>query len=236
MQNLTDMSELSKRDIIVNTLEGKSSMKQDVYDNTLKGFQKFKSSLKELAENLQERIGDKDKRLDVEYLERGDFEAELKIAGDVLIFYMHTNIFKLDPEHGVSKSAYCSEDDLRRYCGTISVYNFLADSLKYSRVNDLGYMIARVFVNKEEQFFVEGKGRLGFLYEDFQANAFSSEVITGLVESIMLHTLEFDLVNPPFGEVQAVTVHEILEATKFMSLSTGKRIGYAFQSENDPDE
>jgi len=36
--------------------------------------------------------------------------------------------------------------------------------------------------------------------------------------------------------VQAVTVHEILEATKFMSLSTGKRIGYAFQSENDPDE
>jgi len=227
------MSEPSKRDIIVNTLEGKSSMKQDVYDNTFKVFREFKSSIKELAENLQKRIGDKDKRLGVEYLERGDFEAELKIAGDVLIFYMHTNIFKLDPEHGVSKSAYCTEDDLRRYCGTISVYNFLTDSFKYSRVNDLGNMIARIFVNKEEQFFVEGKGQLGFLYEEFQSDTFDAEVVTGLVESIILHTLEFDLLNPPFGEVQAVSVHQILEATKFMTLSTGKRIGYAFQSEND---
>jgi len=230
------MSEPSKRDIIVKTLEGKSSMKQDVYDNTLKVFQEFKSSLKDLAETLQGNIGKKDERVSVEYLARGDFEAELKIAGDVLIFYMHTNVFKLDPKHGVSKSAYCTEDDFRRYCGTISVYNFLADSLKYSRVNDLGYMIARIFVNKEEHFFVEGNGQLGFLYEEFQGDTFDAEVITGLVESIILYTLEFDLLNPPFGEVQAVSVHEILEATKFMTLSTGKRIGYAFQSENDPVE
>ena len=211
-------------------------MKQDVYENTLKAFRELKTALKELAFQLQERVGDQDKRLGVEYLERGDFEAELKIAGDVLIFYMHTNIFKLDPEHRVSKTHYVGEDDFRRYCGTISVYNFLSDSLKYSRRNDLGYMIARILVNNEEHFFVEGKGQLGFLFEEFEKNTVVPLVIKDLVESIVAYTLEFDLLTPPFGEVQAVTVHQILEATKFMTLSTGKRIGYTFQSENDPIE
>ena len=97
-------------------------------------------------------------------------------------------------------------------------------------------MIARIFVNKEEHFFVERKGQLGYLYEEFQSHTFDAEVIWDLVEYIILYTLEFDLLNPPFGEVQAVSVHDILEATKFMTLSTGKRIGYAFQSENDPVE
>jgi len=211
-------------------------MKQDVYENTLKAFRELKTALKDLAFHLQERVGDHDKRLGIEYLERGDFEAELKIAGDVLIFYMHTNIFKLDPEHRVSKTHYAQEDDFRNYCGTISVYNFLSDSLKYSRRNDIGYMIARILVNNEEHFFVEGKGQLGFLFEEFENNVLMPVVIRELVESIVAYTLEFDLLTPPFGEVQSVSVHEILEATKFMTLSTGKRIGYTFQSENEPIE
>jgi len=31
----------------------------------------------------------------------------------------------------------------------ISIYNFLSDSFKFNRVNDIGYLIARVFTNKE---------------------------------------------------------------------------------------
>lgn len=221
-------------DSIIATLGGKSSMKQDVYAHTLKNFGVLKMALQELAGKLQESIRHQDKRLSVEYLERGEFEAELKIAGDVLIFYMHTNVFKLDPEHGAAKAEYVAVDDSRSFCGTISVYNFLADSLKYSRVNDVGYMIARIFVNREEHFFVEGKGQLGFLYEKFQAEMLDANVIKDIVESIVLYTLEFDLFNPPFGEVQTVSVNEILEATQFMSLSTGKRIGYTFQADEDP--
>ena len=228
------MADPGKLESIVDTLRGKSSMKQDVYGNTLRAFESLKSSLRDLAQQLQKQVGEADERLGIEYLERGDFEAELKIAGDVLIFYMHTNIFKLDPEHGASKTAYAEEDDFRRYCGTISVYNFLADSLKYSRVNDVGYMIARIFVNNEEHFFVEGKGQLGSLFEAFDKQEIDPEVLRDLVESVVKYTLEFDLLTPPFGEVQQVSVHEILEATKFMTLSTGKRIGYTFQSDDEP--
>ena len=46
----------------------------------------------------------------------------------------------------------------RTYCGVINMYNFLSDSFKYNRENDLGYLIGRMFINKENTF-VEGKGK-----------------------------------------------------------------------------
>ena len=49
----------------------------------------------------------------------------------------------------------------------INIYNFLADSFKYNRLNDVGYLVGRVFLNKDLHYFVEGKRQLGFLYNDF---------------------------------------------------------------------
>ena len=31
----------------------------------------------------------------------------------------------------------------------------------------MGYCIGRIFINKENHYFVEGKRQLGFLYNDF---------------------------------------------------------------------
>ena len=44
----------------------------------------------------------------------------------------------------------------------INIYNFLSDSFVYDRERDLGYLVARVFLNKEGHFFVQGKKQLGF--------------------------------------------------------------------------
>ena len=146
----------------------KSSMKQDIYYNTLEIFKEFKKEIKKIVDQLNEDASKKDRRLIIEFSERGEFEVELKFAGDVLIFYMHTNVFKFNAEHDISKTKYAKEDIRRRYCGIISVYNFLADSFKYNRANDLGYMIARVFVNNENHYALEGKEQLGQLHVDYE--------------------------------------------------------------------
>ena len=75
---------------------------------------------------------------------------------------MHTNTFYLKNHH-IWNSSYVKEDKYRAYCSVINVYNFLSDSFKYNRVNDLGFMIGRIFINKEKHFFTEGNGRMSFL-------------------------------------------------------------------------
>lgn len=65
---------------------------------------------------------------------------------------MHTNVFCFPPEHAVGKSSYVLETPTRGYCGMIQAYNFLSDSLKYQRLSDIGYLLARLFINAEGNF------------------------------------------------------------------------------------
>ena len=169
--------------LIVQTLKEKSVLKQDVFNNTILNFKVLKRTLKELADELEDTIEEVDQRITVKYKEKGEYEAQLKIAGDILIFHMHTNVFRFDNSNGLWKTSYLNEDANRGYCGVINVYNFLSDSFKYHRLNDLGYLIARIFINNENHFMVQGKRQLGFLYNDFVNSTIDKEEMKKILES-----------------------------------------------------
>lgn len=221
--------------MILKTLAEKSVLKQDVYRQTVSVFELFKTVLKEVAADLSKKMAAIDKRVHIEFQDKGEFELEMRVAGDVLIFYMHTNVFEFDRSHSIWKTSYVRENEFNSYCGMINVYNFLSDSFKYNRVNDLGYLIARIFINRELHYFVEGKRQLGFLYNDFVHSVISKEKVTAIVESLVLYCLAFDLFTPPFDAVKEVTVMELQEATSQMQ-ATGKRLGFRFQADNDQIE
>lgn len=229
------MENQTPRDLILKTLQEKSVLKQDVYRQTLSVFEMFKTTLREVAYDLSRKMAEVDKRVSIEFRDKGEFELEMKVAGDVLIFYMHTNVFEFDRSHSIWKTSYVRENEFNSYCGMINVYNFLADSFKYNRVNDLGYLIARIFINRERHYFVEGKRQLGFLYNDFVRSVIDKEQVTAIVESLILYCLAFDLFTPPFDAVKEVTVMELQEATSNMQ-ATGKRLGFRFQADTDQVE
>ena len=73
---------------------------------------------------------------------------------------------------------------------------FLSDSFKYNRLNDAGYLIARVFINKEKHFFVEGDKQLGMLFNDFVNQEINSTEIDKIINESMIYALNFDLQVP----------------------------------------
>lgn len=225
--------EKTAKDKIVKTLIDKSCMKQKVYDNTKEVFKMLKETLKELVTEYNKELKPYDNRVLLEYRDKGTFEVELKIAGDLLIFNMHSNIFEFSRNHGVWKISYVKNDKLAVYCGIINVYNFLSDSFKYNRVNDLGYLLGRLFINKDKHFFVEGKREIGFLYNDFGNAIIDKSNIKKILESIILYTLDFDLLVPPYDDVIAVTVDQMKERMSKHKMQTGKRLGFKFYADND---
>ena len=227
------MEKKSVKELILEQLQEKSCMKQDVFQQTAHFFEILKEILAEIAEELKQDIGKQDNRIEIEYTSRGKYEAELKFAGDVLIFQMHSNVFNFDKSHRLYKTSYVKGDELRAYCGIINVYNFLADSIKYNRFNDSGYLVARLFVNKEDHFFVEGKRQLGFLYNDFINSTLDRKTLKDIVQSTILYTLDFDLLTPPYDQMKEITVHEVHELTNEMKIKTGKRLGFRFESDSD---
>lgn len=227
------MEKLSSRELILKTLKEKSTMKQDVYDNTFKAFKLMKSAAKQMVSEFKDEVASIDKRVIIEYRDKGEFEFELRVAGDLLIFAMHTNVFDFDKTHQIWKSSYVKEDTARSFCGIINIYNFLNDSFTYNRINDLGYVIGRIFVNKEHHYFIEGKRQLGFLYNDFVHAVIDIAAIKAILESTILYCLNFDLFTPPFDAIKEVSVSDMQAASESMQIKTGKRLGFRFQVDSD---
>ena len=149
---------------LVELLTVKASIKQRVYRTTRKVFNLMKEEGKRIITELEVKIEGVDTSVQVEYKESGDFEFSLKFGGDILIVYMQSNVITFNEDFPLMQKSYIQEDPTRRYFGHITIYNFLADSIKYNRLEDPGYLIARILINKEDHFFVEGSGQLNFLF------------------------------------------------------------------------
>jgi len=224
-QNSVNSSELLRAFI------KKASLKQEIYQKTFNVFIQFKTQAERLITANSEIVNKSKYHLLFEYKERGDFQFELKFGSDILIFMMHTNVFEFPRDHEVMKTDYIRQDKLRSYCGNIMIFNFLADSFKYNRLNDIGYLIGRVFLNREQHYFVEGKKEVGMLYNNFPYSVINQRTIRSIIYSSIMYTINFDLLTPPFDNQKEVTLQEMQTQLDTMSLRTGKRIGFRFQAD-----
>lgn len=226
------MSEQSKQELFDNIIK-KSALKQEVYAKTLTVFSEIKSISEQMTREYKSYPQSSDPYIPFEFRDKGTFEMELKFGGDILLFMMHTNIFEFPRDHEVMKSSYVTEDKTRSYCGIIHIYNFLADSFKYNRINDLGYLIGRIFINREEHYYLEGKRELGLLYNNFATSVADEKSLTDIVIQAIQYTLNFDLLTPPYDNIKEVTVVDMQAAIDNISLKTGKRLGFRFQADTD---
>jgi hypothetical protein len=226
------MSQIDTKANILNNLKDKSAVKQKVHDNTLSVLNDIKEILKELEVEFNTKLGKTDKRIKLDYTDNGIYSAQLKIAGDLIIVAMHSNVFEFDRGHGIWKTSYVQADNTASYCGIINIYNFLADSFKYNRMQDLGYLVGRIFINKDFHYFSEGKRQLGFFFNDFGNKVLDRESLTNMITLAINYTLEFDLLVPPFDTVKIANVEQISDRIQLSKLRTGKRLGFQFNADD----
>ncbi|MCW3077066.1 MAG: hypothetical protein JWO32_1675 [Bacteroidetes bacterium] len=233
------MSEIhdKQKEIILQVLAEKSVMKQDVFANTIEVFNQLKEVLKERVEDLSIETAKIDRRITVNFKDVTPQSMQIKVAGDILDFYMHSNVFEFDHAHPMFKSGYIKNNEMNSFSGIINVYNFLADSYKYNRLSDLGYLIARIFVNREKKFFVETKTQMGYKYMNFSEEPINKAQLEEIVNELIIFAVKFDLFTPPYDAVRQVSVSEMQEKQSSTSMRTGKRLGYAGSSAvNSNDE
>jgi hypothetical protein len=223
---------IDKKPEIISILKDKSLLKQKVYDNTFESFCLVKEVLKSLTRDINTNLAKTDSRIKLEYTDRSNFDAQLKVAGDILLFSMHSNIFQFDREHPAWKTAYIQKNKFNAYSGIINIYNFLADSFKYSRLDDLGYLIARIFINHEKQYFVEGKRQMGMLFTNYGNEEIGKQSLQLIITTAIQYSLEFDLLVPPYDTIKIATVEQVESKIQHSRLTTGKRLGFQFNSDD----
>ena len=218
---------------IIKLLTEKSVMKQDVFKNTISTFELLKECINEISNSLISEVKAIDKRINIDVTGTSTQSTQLKVAGDMLEFFMHSNVFEFEKTHSMFKTSYVKQNEYNSYCGIINVYNFLADSFKYNRSEDLGYLVCRIFINRENHFFIEAKGILGIKYSMFSFEPITKQQLMEVVNELIIFAISFDLFTPPYDNIKEVTVGEIQEKISSINLRTGKRLGYSSSAGED---
>jgi hypothetical protein len=224
---------MAKKDLrkeIIDLLLNKAALKQDVADYAEVVFSQFKELVQEELEILSKTVDDRRVRLKFE--DRGKYEYRLFIGSDVLVFQLHSNIFRLPDDDPLWKTKYLKKNGANGFFVIINIYNFLAESFEHNRSKDAGYLIGRVFLNHDDHFMVEGKGQLGTLFQDLENGELKKDNVRQIIQSSMAYAIEFDLITPPYDIIQQVTVMEINAISSDLQLATGKRLGFRFSADD----
>lgn len=217
---------------IKHLLESKSNAKQTAYKHIQRAFSVLSGESRSVVTELNRRAHPADKDVTVEFNGINSQEFEVKLAGDMLIFVMNTNIVTLDESHHILKEEYIRENEVNRYFGQIMVYNFMAESLKYRRNNDPGYLLARLMVNHENRFFIEGERELES-FNRISEQPVSEDDLRLFVKIVLKMAIENDLVAPPFTEVKSITLNQ--KRNHSFELGGAQKIGFRMSYEPGTD-
>ena len=213
---------------IFDGLKQKSSAKQAIFRNTQAAFDCLRQVSQELVVELSRKLTPLDSSVVIEYRSINDMEFHIKFSGDLLVFVMHSNVVTFADDYGPMPSAYVAQDFLRRFFGHIMAYNFMADSIKYQRLNDPGYLVGRLLVNINSHYYLEGVQQLELPNNDMSDNQITSDAMRLFVESAMIAAVNNDLIAPPLPEIQKISVKQKLENQQ---VSRGSKVGFSFSAQ-----
>lgn len=213
----------------IETLRYKNQLKQQVKERTKQSFGELEQALVELVTAYNEQL---DKASQISLRSRSERILQLTVDDDTLIFALQTTVYQFDRDHKALQTPYVTDNLERSFVGVINIYDFLTDSFTYERNEDEGYMIARVFVNKEGAFFVEGKRQRNMGITSYGKNIIDVAQWTKIIETAVKYAVEMDALVPPY-ETQMITNQGQMALEILQSKSkNGKRLGFRFRADD----
>jgi hypothetical protein len=225
------MGDYKTKDLIVKFLQDKYLVKSQVATHLDHSFKLLYSSCKKLCNNVKDDVLKVVPTLNLDCIERNSSSFEFRFGDESLVFQKINFVLQVDKSHSIWTSSYLSDNYLNSYCGVINIYNFLTDAFRNNRMEESGYLIARIFVNHENHFFTEGKRQLGFLYNDFESSELNENSLYNICESALLYCLDFDPSVPDYELVSSITVGALKDQIDYSMAPAQKKLGFRFYDE-----
>ena len=216
-------------DQIFDGLRHKASAKQEIWRHTQDAFDALRMVSQEIVTELARRLTPVDTNVVIEYRPVSEFEFHVRFSGDLLVFVLHSNVVTFPEEYPLLQSDYVAEDFRRRFFGHIMAYNFMADALRYARLQDTGYLMGRLLVNIDEKLFLEGAQELNMPLEQREPLLpleNGPETLRRFIESAMIAAVNNDLLAPDLDAIRQLTVKQKLENQQLNA--PPRKVGFTF--------
>ncbi|MEJ8755941.1 hypothetical protein WG947_02950 [Pontibacter sp. H259] len=211
---------------IINGLHQKSVTKQAIYRNTKAAFDRMKEIAQDVVGKLTDKVTKQNSDVIIEYVNISEFEFHVKFSGDLLMFIMHTNIITFPDDYELMRNDYIEEDFRRRFFGHIMAYNFMADTIKYNRLDDPGYLVGRMLINIDRHFVIEGVKQMDLPYDRIAQNVINNKTLRLIIESAMVAAVNNDLMGQDVSEIERITLKQKHENMITQPRKVGFQVSY----------
>lgn len=208
---------------IVSKIQSTSKLKQNLFVQVTDLFQLLEQSSRALASKLEASCGSENS-VPIKVEKTNEYEFSFQVGEDVLVFILQSNIVRLSEETYLSKSKYLKSDASLNYFGQILVYNFLGETIKNERLDDPGYLLGRLMLNRENKFFLEGDRKMVYHFPELHENVVTVPKMKDFLELLVSSALDNDLLAPAFGDIMIINYFQKLEHTSGMGHP--KKIGF----------
>lgn len=195
-------------------LSTKSSLKQRVYSTVEEVFKRFRIESESIIDEIKKYKDEMDPGVMLEVTDFSNLEFSLHFGGDLMIFNMQTNIVTFPADYYLMKNKMIQENKDLGYFGQILIYNFMADSVKYNRLQDAGYLLARLIINVDKSFVLEGVHGLKYMFTEIENSKITNENIRLILLKAMDISITSDLIAPPYTNIQFVSLGDKLSRQK----------------------
>lgn len=217
--------------ILLNLLHDKALLKQEVIGGAHDKFNMFKQLMADEVKDLAVKLTDK--RIRMQFIDKGVNECYVMAGSDALVFHLHTNVFTLPSEHPFWKHSYLKKDFSKGYFGVIYIYNFLAKSILQQHLEDGGGLIARIFINKDGMFFIEGSQQIAEKYLRLGRHKFNEKTAKEIFLLTAISAVNVDLTIPNYEEVNLISVEQLQEISSNLGIQTAKKLGFQLPNNNE---
>jgi hypothetical protein len=97
-------------------------------------------------------------------------------------------------------------------------------------MNDPGYLLARILINVENHYYLEGVSELDLEYSDISKNVVDDKALRLFIESAMVASVNNDLVAPAIDDIKKISVKQKMENQQ---VSRGQKLGFSFSYEGN---
>lgn len=214
-------------EIILSNITQKFDVELKVRENLKNFYDLFLKVLRSTINSYNDILKE---RINTNYfdLKQSSLHFELIFGEDIIFFIFKDYIFKIEESLPIWQSSYLLDNPLNAYVGIVDVYNFLKHSYYEDRREDLGYLICRIFINRENHLYVEGKRQLSVLFNDFAKQKVNQELVKKIIESIILYSLNFETLVPRYEEVSIINIEQLKLLLTKSKYIPAKRLGFQF--------
>ncbi len=221
-----------KADEIVASLHVKSVLKSQIMRVAADCFRELNHVIDTMVNEYNAQL---DGQVKVELIKPSERVLRINADEDALIMTLQTGVYQFDRDHEAWQTDYVKSNAAFGYACIVNIYNFLTDSFKYERDEDLGYLVARVFINAEGAFFVEGKRQRGMGCKDYGKKKLDAANWRKIVETALKYCIDFDMLVPPYDNVKVTDLAHMNLEIMSSKTKTGKRLGFQFNSDDVRD-